>query len=205
MELETPVYAPHAIWRTNQGLSVVDLRDDMLMHRRVELAGEVTPESVAVLTRSLLYLQQENPEAPITMFINSPGGEVQSGLALYDVMQSISCDIHTVCLGLAASMAAIIFVAGEKRSMLPHSRVMIHDPLIAGGGIAGPALSVKSRADQLMRTRDITAELIAKHTGMSLERVLELTATDTYFEAEEAVAAHLADEVLDDLTNGLAR
>ena len=205
MELETPVYAPHAIWRTNQGLSVVDLRDDMLMHRRVELAGEVTPESVAVLTRSLLYLQQENPEAPITMFINSPGGEVQSGLALYDVMQSISCDIHTVCLGLAASMAAIIFVAGEKRSMLPHSRVMIHAPLIAGGGIAGPALSVKSRADQLMRTRDITAELIAKHTGMSLERVLELTATDTYFEAKEAVAAHLADEVLDDLANGLAR
>ena len=205
MELETPIYAPHAIWRTNQGLNVVDLRDDMLMHRRVELAGEVTSESVAVLTRSLLYLQQEDPEAPITMFINSPGGEVQSGLALYDVMQSISCDIHTVCLGLAASMAAIIFVAGEKRSMLPHSRVMIHDPLIAGGGIAGPALSVKSRADQLMRTRDITAELIAKHTGMSLERVLELTATDTYFEAKEAVEAHLADEVLDDLANGLAR
>lgn len=205
MEIQTPIYAPHAIWRTNQGLNVVDLRDDMLLHRRVELMGEVTPESVAVLIRSLLYLQQEDPERPITMFINSPGGEVQSGLALYDVMQSICCDIHTVCVGMAASMAAILFVAGEKRSMLPHSRVMIHDPLIGGGGIAGPALSVKSRADQLMRTRDITAEIIAKHTGMSMERVLELTATDTYFEAKEAVAAHLADEVLDDLANGLAR
>ena len=100
---------------------------------------------------------------------------------------------------LAASMAALLFIAGDTRDMLPHSRVMIHDPLIGGAGVGGSALSVKARADDLMRIRDITAQVIAEHTGMPLERVFELTARDTYFEAEEAVAAHLADRVIREL------
>ena len=111
----------------------------------------------------------------------------------------ISCPVRTVCLGLAASMAALLFIAGDTRDMLPHSRVMIHDPLIGGAGVGGSALSVKARADDLMRIRDITAQVIAEHTGMPLERVFELTARDTYFEAEEAVAAHLADRVIREL------
>ena len=123
---------------------------------------------------------------------------MSSGLALYDVMQATSCPIRTVCLGLAASMAALLFIAGDTRDMLPNSRVMVHDPLISGG-VDGSALSVKARADDLMRIRDITAQVIAQHSGMNLEQVFEITARDTYFEAQDAVAAHLADRVISTL------
>lgn len=123
---------------------------------------------------------------------------MQSGLALYDVMQTVSCPVRTVCLGMAASMAALLFIAGDGRQMLPHSRVMIHDPLI-GGGLGGSALSVKARADDLMRIRDITAGVIARHTGMTLEQVFALTASDTYFEAGEAVETGLADRIVTSL------
>ena len=167
----------------------------MLANRELELCGPIDAESAAILIRNLLYLQRADAVAPIKMFINSPGGEVQSGLALYDVMQTLSCPVTTLCLGMAASMAALVFVSGARREMLPHSRVMIHDPLI-GGGLGGSALSVKARADDLMRIRDITGEVLARHTGMTLERVFELTAQDTYFEAEAAVEAGLADAVV---------
>ena len=188
-------YSPQIMQETALGLERFDIRDEMLACRELELCGPVDAESVADIIRGMRHLQRLDPAKPVTLFINSPGGEVQSGLALYDVMSAISCPVRTVCLGLAASMAALLFIAGDTRDMLPHSRVMIHDPLI-GGGVGGSALSVKARADDLMRIRDITAQVIADHTGMTLERVFELTACDTYFEAEEAVAAHLADNVI---------
>lgn len=188
-------YQPQILRETCEGIQRLDLRDQMLANREVELCGPVDAGSCAVLIRSLLYLQQEDAQAPIRMFINSPGGEVQSGLALYDVMQALNCPVNTICLGMAASMAALIFVSGARREMLPHSRIMIHDPLI-GGGIGGSALSVKARADDLMRIRDITGEVLSRHTGMLLDRVFELTAQDTYFEAEDAIEAGLADAVI---------
>ena len=188
-------YQPQIIRETAEGLNRLDIRDEMLDQRELELMTSVDVESCAVVIRGLLHLQRQNPTAPITLYINSPGGEVQSGLALYDVMQAVSCPIRTVCLGMAASMGALLFIAGDEREILPHSRVMIHDPLI-GAGAGGSALSVKARADDLMRIRDITAGVIARHSGMSIERVFELTASDTYFEAEEAVEAGLADRVI---------
>ncbi|WP_307983049.1 ATP-dependent Clp protease proteolytic subunit [uncultured Senegalimassilia sp.] len=189
------VYQPQIIRETAEGLNRLDIRDEMLDQRELELMTSVGAESCAVVIRGLLHLQRQDPTAPITLYINSPGGEVQSGLALYDVMQAVSCPIRTVCLGMAASMGALLFIAGDEREILPHSRVMIHDPLI-GAGAGGSALSVKARADDLMRIRDITAGVIARHSGMSIERVFELTASDTYFEAEEAVEAGLADRVI---------
>ena len=189
------VYQPQIIRETAEGLNRLDIRDEMLDQRVLELMTSVDAESCAVVIRGLLHLQRQNPTAPITLYINSPGGEVQSGLALYDVMQAVSCPIRTVCLGMAASMGALLFIAGDEREILPHSRIMIHDPLI-GAGAGGSALSVKARADDLMRIRDITAGVIARHSGMSIERVFELTASDTYFEAEEAVEAGLADHVI---------
>lgn len=189
------VYQPQIIRETAEGLNRLDIRDEMLDQRVLELMTSVDAESCAVVIRGLLHLQRQNPTAPITLYINSPGSEVQSGLALYDVMQAVSCPIRTVCLGMAASMGALLFIAGDEREILPHSRVMIHDPLI-GAGAGGSALSVKARADDLMRIRDITAGVIARHSGMSIERVFELTASDTYFEAEEAVEAGLADRVI---------
>lgn len=186
------IYQPQIIRETAEGLNYLDIRDEMLGRRELELVTTVDAESCAVVIRSLLHLQRQDPVAPVTLYINSPGGEVQSGLALYDVMQAVSCPIRTVCLGMAASMAALLFIAGNKREILPHSRIMIHDPLI-GSGAGGSALSVKARADDLMRIRDITASVIAHHSGIPIERVFELTATDSYFEAKEAVDVGLAD------------
>lgn len=189
------VYQPQIIRETAEGPNRLDIRDEMLDQRVLELMTSVDAESCAVVIRGLLHLQRQDSTTPITLYINSPGGEVQSGLALYDVMQAVSCPIRTVCLGMAASMGALLFIAGDEREILPHSRIMIHDPLI-GAGAGGSALSVKARADDLMRIRDITAGVIARHSGMSIERVFELTASDTYFEAEEAVEAGLADRVI---------
>ena len=192
--MSTSVYSPQITQETALGLERFDMRDEMLACRELELCGPVDAESAADIIRGLRHLQKADPAAPITLFINSPGGEVQSGLALYDVMRAISCPVRTVCIGTAASMAALLFVAGDRRDMLPHSRVMIHDPLI--GSMGGSALSVKAHADDLMRIRDITAAVIAEHTGMTLDQVFQLTAQDTYFEAEAAVEAGLADRVI---------
>lgn len=195
---QTSTYSPLVMQETSDGLRLYDIRDEMLAAREIEITGAIDAGSVSTAIRCLLHLQKEGQQLPITLYINSPGGEVQSGLALYDVMQAVSCPIHTVCLGMAASMAALLFIAGDQREMLPHSRAMIHDPLI-GGGIGGSALSVKARADDLMRIRDITAQVISQHTGMNLEEVFELTAKDTYFEAEEAIANGMADRIITSL------
>ena len=186
------------IEQTNRGERSYDIFSRLLNDRIIVLSEDVNSASASVIVAQLLYLEGQDPEKDIYFYINSPGGEVQSGLALYDVMQAVSCPIHTVCLGMAASMAALLFIAGDQREMLPHSRVMIHDPLI-GGGIGGSALSVKARADDLMRIRDITAQVISQHTGMNLEEVFELTAKDTYFEAEEAIANGMADRIITNL------
>ncbi len=191
-------YSPLIMHETSLGLERLDIRDEMLADRELELCGPVDADSVADIIRGMRHLQKADPDDAITLFINSPGGEVSSGLALYDVMCAISCPVRTVCLGIAASMAALLFIAGDMRDMLPHSRVMIHDPLISGG-VGGSALSVKARADDLMRIRNITAQVISDHTGMSLEEVFDLTARDTYFEADEAVSSHLADRVIREL------
>lgn len=185
------------IKESTYGYHLIPIQDEMLSHREVELVGEVTPETVNALVRQLRYLQRQDPEGQITLYINSPGGSVDSGMALYDVMQAVSCPVRTVCVGLAASMAALLFISGGQRDMLPHSRLMIHDPLILQTG--GSALKLKAVSDDLMETRQIIARVIAGHSGRPLEEVLSKTATDSYFRAEEAVAFGLADRVVDRL------
>ena len=188
-------FIPYVIEQTGRGERSYDIFSRLLNDRIIFLGEEVTDVSANLIVAQLLFLESEDPNKDIQLYINSPGGEVQSGLALYDVMQAVTCTIRTVCLGMAASMGALLFIAGDEREVLPHSRVMIHDPLISGGA-GGSALSVKARVDDLMRIRDITAGVIARHSGMSLERVFELTASDTYFEAKEAVEAGLADRII---------
>ena len=180
------------------GYHLIPIQDEMLSHREVELVGEVDADSANALIRQLRYLQREDPGAWVTLYINSPGGSVDSGMALYDVMQAVSCPVRTVCVGLAASMAALLFVSGSRREMLPHSRLMIHDPLILQTG--GSALKLKAVSDDLMETRQIIAKVIADHSGKPMEEVLAKTATDSYFRAEEAVAFGLADQIVTSLT-----
>ena len=185
---------PRIIRDSADGIRLVPIQDEMLQRREIECVGEITQESVYELILQLRHLQHEAPDKEITIYINSPGGEVQSGLALYDVMQAVSCPIRTVCVGRAASMAALLFVAGNTREMLPHARIMIHDPLV--GGVGGSALTLDAIAKDLMKTRQTAAEIIAKHSGHSIEEVYDKTAKDTYFDAQEAVEWGLADRII---------
>ena len=191
-------YIPNIIRETSEGLNQIPIQDILFQRREVECIGEITEDAVAALILQLRYLHREAPEQEITMYINSPGGEVSSGLALYDVMKAIQCPIRTVCVGTAASMAAILFLSGDKRDMLAHSKVMIHDPLIPGG-IGGSALKVDAVARNLMQTRQTIANIISRHTGKSLEDVLAKTASDSYFDAEQAVEWGLADRIIHEL------
>lgn len=186
---------PNIIRETSQGFSAYRIVDDMLSHREIQCMGEINSESVYSLIMQLQYLQKEDPNAEITMYINSPGGEVTSGLALYDVMQAVSAPIRTVCVGMAASMASILFASGQRREMLPHAAVMIHDPLIPGG-VGGSALKFQAISEDLMRTRALIAEILAKHTGHTIEEIYEKTANDTYFYGEDAVKYGLADSII---------
>ena len=186
------------IRESSHGYDLIPIQDEMLSCREVELVGEVDAASVNALVRQLRYLQRQDPKGQITLFINSPGGSVDSGMALYDVMQAVSCPVRTVCVGLAASMAALLFVSGQRRDMLPHSRLMIHDPLILQTG--GSALKLKAVSDDLMETRQIIAKVIADHSGKPMEEVLAKTATDSYFRAEEAVSFGLADQIITSLS-----
>lgn len=192
------IETPMIIKEHSGGWSAFTIRDEMLQNREIECVGEITAEYVYSLIRQLQYLYRQDPNGEITMYINSPGGSVSDGLALYDVMQAISCPIRTVCMGTAASMGAILFMSGNRRDMLEHARIMIHDPLISGG-IGGSALHVQSVSNDLMKTREITGKLIAKHTGHTLEEVYEKTAKDTYFYAQEAIEFGLADHIIHSL------
>lgn len=189
---------PNIIRESSRGYETIPIRDEMLAHREIECVGAIDDGTTYSLCQQLRFLAREDEYERITIFFNSPGGAVQSGLAIYDVMQAIPCPVRTVCLGMAASMAALLFVAGEERLMLPHARVMIHDPLISGG-VGGSALELKTISDNLLRTREITAEVLARHTGHTLEEVLEKTARDSWFEAPEAVEWGLADRIISEL------
>ncbi len=189
------VIKPKIIKESFQGLFAYRLEDELLMNREIECLGSITSDSANSLISQIRYLNYEDKDKPITMFINSPGGEVTSGLAIYDVMMAVSSPIHTVCLGTASSMAAILFAAGESRKILPHAKVMIHDPLISGN-LSGSALNIQSISDNLMRTREITANILAKHTKQSIETIYANTTEDTYFYAEDAIQFGLADEIL---------
>ena len=186
---------PDILRETSQGFFRCSIQDDMLENREIECLGEVNGASVNALIRQIRYLARQDPNQEITLFINSPGGEVSSGLALYDVMKSVECPIRTVCVGMAASMGALLFAAGDQRDMLPHARLMIHDPLISGG-LGGSALTIKSRAEDIMRTREVVGRILAEHSHKTLEEIYEKTASDTYFYAEEAVEFGLADRVI---------
>ena len=189
---------PNILRESSQGLERVALKDEFFARREIDIAGTIDHDMAYSLCQQLRHLWQEDPRAEITVFVNSPGGSVQDGLAIYDIMQAIACPIRTVCLGQAASMAALLFIAADERDMLPHAQIMIHDPLVTGGA-GGSALELKILSDNMMRTRQALAEIVAKHTGHSVEEVLATTARDTCFEADEAVVWGLADRVIERL------
>lgn len=189
-------YIPTIIRETSEGTARIPIADMMFQRREVWLTGEINSEVADAVISQILHLDAEDPDAEITLYIDSPGGSVTAGLSIYDVMQAVSADIHTVCVGTAASMAAVLFASGDRREILRHGEVMIHDPLVSGG-ISGSALTVQDKSNRLMEKRKVLSGILAEHTGKSVKQIYKVTAKDTYFGAEEAVAFGLADSIVE--------
>ena len=190
--------APRVIRETSQGIEYIPITDLMLQRREVWLNGEIDSSMADAVISQILYLDAEQPGKEITLYVDSDGGSVSAGLAIYDVMQAVQSSILTVCTGMAASMAAVIFSAGNRREILKHGEVMIHDPLVSGG-ISGSALTVQDKSQRLMQLRKILCGILAQHTGKTLKQIYTMTAKDTYFAAEDAVKYGLADTVVEKL------
>jgi ATP-dependent Clp protease, protease subunit len=172
--------------------------EDLLLQERIIFLGKVIDDAVAYEAIMLmLYLQSEDATKDITLYINSPGGSVSAGMAIYDTMQFVKPDISTICIGMAMSMGAFLLAAGTKgkRFCLPNSTVLIHQPLISGG-LEGQASDIDIEAREIIRSRAELNELLAKHTGQPLERIVEDTDRDNYFSAQQAVEYGLVDEIL---------
>lgn len=173
-----------------------DIYSRLLKDRIVFLQGPVTDESANLVVAQLLYLQFEDPKKDIHLYINSPGGSVTAGMAIYDTMQFVTCDVATYCIGQAASMGAMLLTAGTKgkRYALPHARIMIHQPL---GGTEGTTEEIIIHAKEFLRTRDMLNELLAKHTGQSMEAIRKGTDRDNFMSPQEALNFGLIDKVLE--------
>lgn len=191
-------YIPAIIRETSEGTARIPIADTMFQRREIWLTGEITSEVADAVIAQILHLDAEDPDAEITLYIDSPGGSVTAGLAIYDVMQAVTANIRTVCVGTAASMAAVLFAAGDRREILRHGEVMIHDPLVSGG-LSGSALTVQEKSNRLMDKRKVLCGILAEHTGKNIKQIYKVTAKDTYFGAEEAVQYGLADAVIEKL------
>lgn len=185
---------------TVQGITGISLETNAFSQRRVFLFGEVNEQMLDSFTKQMLYLN-EDQNSPISIYINSPGGSVISGLAIYDQIQSCPCEVNMYCVGMAASMGAIILAGGQKgkRFILPHSKVMIHEPLI-DGGFGGSASTIKSTAESILKTKRLTNGILAKHTGKTIEEIDKATDHDNFMTAKEAVEFGICDEVVSALS-----
>jgi len=189
------IRVPYVFEQTPQGARQVDIYSRLLSERIVILTGEVVDEVADILTAQLFYLETVNDTEDIYFYINSPGGAVTAGLAIYDVMQFVNCDVVTVCLGQAASMGAVLLAAGAagKRMAMPHARVMIHQPL---GGAQGQASDVEIQAKEMMRIKALLNQILCDHTGQSLETIQNDTDRDFFMTADDAKAYGLIDQVV---------
>ena len=188
---------PTVIEQSGRGERAFDIYSRLLKERIIFLVGEVNDHTANLVVAQLLFLESENPDKDIYFYINSPGGSVTAGMSIYDTMNFIKPDVQTLCLGQAASMGAMLLAAGAKgkRFALPHSRVMIHRPLI-GGGLGGQASDIEIHARELLKMKDTLNRLLAQHTGQPLERVERDTDRDNFMSAQAAAEYGLIDKVI---------
>ena len=188
-------FVPYVIEQTSRGERSYDIYSRLLNDRIIFLGEEVTDVSANLIVAQLLFLESEDPGKDIHMYINSPGGSVSAGLAIYDTMQYIKCDVSTICIGMAASMGAFLLAGGTKgkRMALPNSEIMIHQP---SGGAQGQATEIKIVAEQILKTKRKSNEILAANTGKPLEQIEIDTERDNYMSAEEAKAYGLIDNVI---------
>jgi len=190
-----PIYAPYVIERSSRGERSYDIFSRLLMDRIVFLGSAINDDVANVVIAQLLFLQAENPERDINIYINSPGGSVYAGLAIYDTIQYMTAPVSTICMGMAASMGAFLLAAGTKgkRSALPNSRIMIHQP---SGGSQGTAADVEIQAKEILYARQRLNELLAQHTGQPVDRIEEDVDRDRYMSPDEALEYGLIDRII---------
>jgi len=190
-----PIYPPYVIERSSRGERSYDIFSRLLMDRIIFLGSPVDDNVANIVIAQLLFLQADNPEKDIYLYINSPGGSVYSGLAIYDTIQFLTAPVATMCMGMAASMGALLLAAGTKgkRSALPNSRIMIHQP---SGGSQGTAADIEIQAREILYARERLNQILAHHTGQPLERIAEDVDRDRFMSPQEAVEYGLIDHVV---------
>jgi ATP-dependent Clp protease protease subunit len=190
------LYPPYIIERSSRGERTYDIFSRLLMDRIVFLGAAINDEVANIIIAQLLFLEADNPEKDIYMYLNSPGGIVSSGMAIYDTMQHLRAPVNTICMGMAASMGSFLLAAGTKgkRSSLPHARIMIHQP---SGGSQGTASDIEIQAREILYLRSKMNELYAKHTGQSIEQIEKDMDRDRYMSSEEAKAYGIIDTVFE--------
>ena len=188
---------PMVVEQTNHGERSFDIYSRLLNDRIVFLSDEVNDVTASLVVAQLLYLEAQDPDKDISLYINSPGGSITSGMAIYDTMNYIKCDVSTVCIGMAASMGAFLLAAGAKgkRFALPNSEIMIHQPLISGG-LTGQTTDIKIYSDHLVATREKMNRILSERTGKSYEQVCADTERDNFMTAEQAREYGLVDKVI---------
>lgn len=187
---------PMVVEQSSRGERAYDIYSRLLKDRVVFIVGPVEDHMANLVVAQLLFLESENPDKDINLYINSPGGSVSAGLAIYDTMQFIRCQVSTMCVGQAASMGAVLLAAGakDKRYCLPHSRAMIHQPL---GGFQGQASDIDIHAREILKVRAQLNEILAEHTGQSVEKIAEDTERDNFMDPQQAMEYGLVDQVFE--------
>jgi ATP-dependent Clp protease protease subunit len=190
------MYIPFVIEQTGRGERSYDIYSRLLKDRIIFLGDEINDDVANAVVAQLLFLESESPDRDISVYINSPGGSVTAGLAIYDTMQFVKCDISTIVVGMAASMAAVLLAAGTKgkRIALPNSRIMIHQPL---GGAQGQASDIEIQAREIVKTKEILNNILVKHTGQTMKKIKSDTDRDHYMTAQEALEYGIVDRVID--------
>ena len=188
---------PTVIEQTSRGERSYDIYSRLLGHRVVFLGRPIDPDIANLIVAQLIHLESEEPDKGISLYINSPGGEMSSMMAIYDTMQHVKAEVSTICIGMAASAAAVILAAGErgKRYVLPHARVLIHQPLLTGG-LEGQASDIEIHANEIVRQKEEMNRLLAAHTGQDYETVVRDTDRDRWLTADQAVAYGIVDGVM---------
>ena len=194
-------FVPYVVEQSAHGERSYDIFSRLLNDRIIVLSEDVNDTSASLVVAQLLYLEGQDPDKDISLYINSPGGSISAGMAIHDTMRYIKCDVSTICMGMAASMGAFLLASGTKgkRFALPNAEIMIHQPLIAGGqggGLSGQATDIKIHADHIVRTREKMNRMLSEYTGQPLEKIQQDTERDNFLSAEEAKAYGLIDEVI---------
>ncbi len=189
---------PYVIEQTSKGERSYDIFSRLLKDRIIFLGEDVNATTASLVIAQMLFLESEDPDKDISLYINSPGGSVTDGLAIVDTMNYIKCPVTTICLGLAASFGAVLLSNGQKgkRFATPNAEILIHQPLIAGGGISGQTTDIKIHAEQMIKTRERLTKILAENTGKPVEQVMKDTERDNYMTAQEALEYGLIDEII---------